>query len=57
VQALPEQQREVFVLYEVEGLSGVEIAAALDVPLNTVWTRLHRARPAFRALWTAGESP
>jgi RNA polymerase sigma-70 factor (ECF subfamily) len=38
------KKRLVFVLYEVEGLSGPEIAAALDIPENTVWTRLHHAR-------------
>ena len=49
VQGLPFKQREVFVLYEIEGLSGKEIATMLQVPLGTVWTRLHEARNRFRA--------
>jgi len=41
------RQREVFALYELEGLSGEEIAARVGCPVNTVWTRLHHARRAF----------
>ncbi len=48
VQRLPFKQREVFVLYEIEGLSGKEIATMLQLPLGTVWTRLHEARNRFR---------
>jgi RNA polymerase sigma-70 factor (ECF subfamily) len=44
VAALPETFRTVFVLREVEGLSGEETAEALDLPVATVKTRLHRAR-------------
>ncbi|MBN2497750.1 MAG: RNA polymerase sigma factor [Deltaproteobacteria bacterium] len=40
--------RSVLVLYEMEGLSGKEIAAQLDIPEKTVWTRLHHARKAFQ---------
>ena len=39
--------REVFVLFELEGLSGPEISEALGIPLKTVWTRLHHARKDF----------
>ncbi|MGH1346240.1 MAG: RNA polymerase sigma factor [Nannocystales bacterium] len=39
--------REVFVLAELEGLSGPEIAAALGVKLNTVYSRLRLARRQF----------
>jgi len=42
VAALPEEQREVVVLKEYQGLTFVEIAEALDVPLSTVKTRLYR---------------
>ncbi len=45
---LPEAQRETFVLVEVEGLKGEEAARILDVPVNTVWTRLHHARLSLR---------
>jgi RNA polymerase sigma-70 factor (ECF subfamily) len=39
-----------FVLFEVEGYSGEEIARFQDVPVATVWTRLHYARKEFLAL-------
>ena len=47
---LPFKQREVFVLYELEELDGAEIAALLDIPVNTVWTRLHHGRKRFSEL-------
>jgi RNA polymerase sigma-70 factor, ECF subfamily len=40
---------EVFVLYEVEGLSSPEIAAQLEIPLGSVASRLRRARELFRS--------
>jgi len=43
----PPEQREVFVLAELEGLSGPEIAAALGAKLNTVYSRLRLARRQF----------
>lgn len=39
---------EVFVLYEVEGLSSPEIAALLEIPLGSVASRLRRGREQFR---------
>lgn len=42
--AIKPKKRVVYLMFEVEGLSGPEIAAALDVPEATVWTRLHHAR-------------
>jgi RNA polymerase sigma-70 factor (ECF subfamily) len=44
IQGLPERLRSVFVLRELEGLSTEETAAALDLSLEVVKTRLHRAR-------------
>ena len=41
---LPDDRRIVVVLRDVEGLSYEEIAAALDLELGTVRSRLHRAR-------------
>jgi RNA polymerase sigma-70 factor (ECF subfamily) len=41
---LSEKRRTVYVLFEIEGLSGPEIAAAQGIPVKTVWTRLHHAR-------------
>jgi len=46
---LPEQQREVFVLYEVEDMPMSEIARALDCPLQTVYSRLYKARERILA--------
>ena len=45
---LPRAQREVLLLYTVENLKGEQIAEALGVNLNTVWTRLRRARLTLR---------
>ena len=44
---LPEKKRAVFILFELQGLSGAEIADLLRCPLDTVKTRLHYAREAF----------
>lgn len=41
------ERREVFVMTEVEGMSAPEIAAALDLKLNTVYSRLRLGRAAF----------
>jgi RNA polymerase sigma-70 factor (ECF subfamily) len=47
LERLAEKKRAVFVLFELEGLSGEEIARAVGCPLKTVWTRLHHARREF----------
>ncbi len=41
-------QRTVFVLFEVEGMKGDEIAALLEIPAGTVSSRLRLAREAFQ---------
>jgi RNA polymerase sigma-70 factor (ECF subfamily) len=41
---------EVFVLYEIEGMSSPEIAALLNIPLGSVASRLRRAREQFRTV-------
>ena len=43
-------RRSAFVLFEIEGLSGDEIARIQNIPLNTVWSRLHHARKEFFAV-------
>jgi RNA polymerase sigma-70 factor (ECF subfamily) len=43
-------RRTTFILFEVEGYSGEEIAEMQGIPLNTVWTRLHHARKEFLRL-------
>jgi RNA polymerase sigma-70 factor (ECF subfamily) len=37
-------QRAAFVLFEIEGNSGEDIARLQGVPVNTVWARIHKAR-------------
>jgi RNA polymerase sigma-70 factor, ECF subfamily len=44
---LDDAKRELFVLSEVEDFTAPEIAEALNVPLNTVYSRLRAARQAF----------
>jgi RNA polymerase sigma-70 factor (ECF subfamily) len=41
------EHRAAFVLYEIERESCESIAAALEVPLGTVYSRLHHARRRF----------
>lgn len=48
--ALDEHQRAVFVLFELEGESCEDIAAALDIPVGTVHSRLHTARKNFQRM-------
>ena len=56
--AMPAHKRELFVLFELEGLSGLELSAALDIPIGTVWRRLHDARNVFAAeLGRLGDAP
>lgn len=48
---LPDEQREVIVLVDLEGLSAPEAASAIEVKLNTVYSRLRLGRAALaRAL-------
>ncbi|MGB9080708.1 MAG: sigma-70 family RNA polymerase sigma factor [Desulfuromonadaceae bacterium] len=48
VDQLPENYRTVLLLGEFEELSNTEIAAILDISLDAVKIRLHRARTALR---------
>jgi RNA polymerase sigma-70 factor (ECF subfamily) len=52
-------QREVFLLFELQGLTGEAIAETLSLPLGTVYSRLRLGRAAFQAAVArleAGES-
>lgn len=52
---MSESKRLTYLMVEREGLSGEEVAAALGIPIGTVWTRLHHARAALqRALIRRG---
>ena len=46
--AMSEELRTVFVMFELSEFTGEEIAATLEVPLGTVYSRLRLAREAFR---------
>jgi RNA polymerase sigma-70 factor (ECF subfamily) len=58
---LPIEQRAVLILHDLDGFSAPEIAASLEVPLNTVYSRLRLGRAKFtmaaRRLAGAGELP
>jgi RNA polymerase sigma-70 factor (ECF subfamily) len=47
---LPEGQRQVVTLVDLEGFSYIEVARILDVPIGTVMSRLCRARTALKEL-------
>ena len=49
--ALPEEQREILVLRELEEMDYRQIAAVINVPIGTVMSRLARARAALKAQW------
>ena len=53
--ALDEDKRAVLVLAEIEQQSAPEIAAALGIKLNTVYSRLRAARRAFEAAFQEQE--
>jgi RNA polymerase sigma-70 factor (ECF subfamily) len=46
---LTEAKREVFVLAEMEQMTIPEIAEALEIPVNTAYSRLRHARQEFEA--------
>ncbi len=47
---LPQGQRQVITLVDIEGFSYMEVATILDIPIGTVMSRLCRARTAIKAL-------
>jgi RNA polymerase sigma-70 factor, ECF subfamily len=49
LRAIPESYQQVIVLCDVEELTYKEISEALDIPLGTVMSRLHRGRALLRA--------
>ena len=50
IEALPEQQRTILLLREIDGLSYKEIALTLDLEEGTVRSRLSRSRKVLRKL-------
>lgn len=47
LEELEDSKREVFVLADLEQMTAPEIAQTLELPLNTVYSRLRRARSEF----------
>lgn len=54
---LPARQRDVLLLYAIAELDYAEIAQALDIPLGSVQSSLHRARTKLRASLGAHSAP
>jgi len=52
IDGLPEVFRTVFILRAIEGVSGIETAACLDLNETTVRTRLYRAQRRLRIDWS-----
>jgi RNA polymerase sigma-70 factor (ECF subfamily) len=50
VERMSPVRRAAFILFEIEGYSGDEIAELEQIPLATVYTRLHHARKDFLRL-------
>ncbi|MBK7861596.1 MAG: sigma-70 family RNA polymerase sigma factor [Archangiaceae bacterium] len=44
------KKREVFALFELDGMSGDEIAERIGCKVETVWSRLHYARQEFERI-------
>lgn len=45
---LPEDQRQVVALVDLEGFAYCEVANILEIPIGTVMSRLHRARKSLQ---------
>jgi RNA polymerase sigma-70 factor (ECF subfamily) len=54
---LPEEQRSLLWLREVEGHSYSELAETLEIPVGTVKSRLFAAREALRKIWQSPRLP
>jgi RNA polymerase sigma-70 factor (ECF subfamily) len=53
LESLPLEQRAAFVLFEIEGESCESIAAVWNVPVGTIYSRLHHARRKFMQVYAA----
>jgi RNA polymerase sigma-70 factor, ECF subfamily len=56
LKGIPEPYQDIILLSDVEELSYKEIAAALDVPMGTVMSRLHRGRALLRKALAARDA-
>lgn len=48
LEQVPQPRRSVLILHDLDGATAAEIAASLELPLNTVYSRLRTARGEFR---------
>ena len=55
LEQLDDDKREVFVLYEIEGLDMPEVVAIVGCPLQTGYSRLHAARKRLREAFEASD--
>jgi RNA polymerase sigma-70 factor (ECF subfamily) len=54
---LTDAHRTVLILYEIEGLSGEDVAELTGISLGAVWVRLHRGRAKLLDLLSKEEEP
>ena len=54
---IPDDYRVALILYEIEGLSGEQVAELLGAPLGTIWVRLHRGRARLLCELSREEEP
>lgn len=57
IKRLPEGQRQVVTLVDLEGFSYVEVAEILSIPSGTVMSRLCRARGALKSMLLSDLTP
>jgi RNA polymerase sigma-70 factor (ECF subfamily) len=55
VNELPEPQRSLILLFDVQGMTGAECAEVLDLNVNQVKVYLHRARRRLRQALEEGD--
>lgn len=56
LESMPDDLRVAFMLFELEEMTMIEVAALLAIPAGTVASRIRRAREAFRAAATENAS-
>ena len=52
---LSDADRQILILFELEEMSGEQIAALLGIKVGNVWLRMHRARERFLKAFQASE--
>jgi RNA polymerase sigma-70 factor (ECF subfamily) len=57
LETLDLEHRATFILFEIEGEPGQAIAASFELPIGTVYSRLHHARRRFAEAYRASEEP